>query len=53
MFYWLYKSRVSFELTESFLEEIIRFLQKPGNSIHNIHFQWKIQKNKGWVSIIY
>ncbi len=52
IFYWLYKSGVSFELTERFIEEIIRFLQKPGNSTHNIHFQWKIQKNKNLAIVI-
>lgn len=52
LFFWLYQSKVKFELTEKFLHEILRFLQKPGSSTHEIHHDWIIQKKKGKAKII-
>lgn len=50
--HWLCKSDVAFELTEKFLEEIIRFLIRPGSSTHSIHHEWVIQKKKSEAVII-
>ncbi len=48
---WIIKSDIKFELTESFLNEILRFLKQPGSAEHKIHHEWKIQKKKGIAKI--
>lgn len=47
IFHWLYKSNVKFELSEKFLQEIVRFLKQPGSANHELHKNWKIEKKKG------
>ncbi len=49
---WLIKSDIKFELTESFLNEILRFLKQPGSGIHEIHHEWKINKKKEIAKIV-
>lgn len=51
IFHWLYKSKVKFELSEKFLQEIIRFLKQPGSGKHEIHSHWLIEKKKNLVGI--
>lgn len=46
IFYWLYKSQVKFELSEKFLQEIVRFLKQPGSAKHQLHSLWFIEKKK-------
>ncbi len=46
LMHWLVQERVPFSPTQSFLDEVIRFLQQPGSKEHAIHQQWKIIKKK-------
>lgn len=52
IYYWIYKNQVKFELTEKFLEEILRFLQNNKSSTHKIHHEWQIQKIKNQAKIL-
>lgn len=49
---WLTAEKVPFVATESFLNEIIRFLQMPESKTHTIHKEWAIKKQKRSASII-
>lgn len=52
LMHWLKKEQVSFIPTESFLNEIIRFLKQPQSKTHTIHEQWQIAKKKKHADII-
>ncbi len=49
--HWLITDNVLFVPTESFLDEILRFLKQPGSKEHIIHIAWSIVKSKGSVYI--
>lgn len=48
--YWLVAAKVPFTPTESFLEEIMRFIRQPGSKTHSIG-TWKLIKSKNKLSI--
>lgn len=50
LLHWLITEKVPFTPTESFLEEIIRFLQQPGSKTHTIG-SWQLVKSKNKLSI--
>jgi tRNA(Ile)-lysidine synthase len=52
IFHWLYKSKVKFELTEKFIQEIVRFLKQPRSATHTLHQDWSIEKKKNLAKII-
>ena len=48
---WLKKAEASFPVTQSFLDEMLRFLAQPEGKTHEIHPEWKIVKkqSKAWI----
>lgn len=48
---WLCKSNVPFSISNSFLEEIIRFIKKAGSGTHHINQEWSIVRNKQNIKI--
>lgn len=53
LMHWLKKEQVPFVPTESFLNEIIRFLKQPQSKTHAIHEQWGIKKEKRSAAIYF
>jgi tRNA(Ile)-lysidine synthase len=51
LLHWLCHEQVPFTPTQSFFDEMIRFLQQTKNNCHAIHHQWSIQKIKNNVFI--
>jgi tRNA(Ile)-lysidine synthase len=49
---WLIMQKVPCVMTEQFIDEIIRFLQKPAGKIHRLHEQWGIEKKRHKAFII-
>ncbi len=49
--HWLQNENVPFSPTQSFLDEIIRFLQQPEGKNHEINKAWSIVKKKNKVHI--
>lgn len=52
IFYWLYKTNIRFNLTENFLNEIIRFLANKKSLNHKIHNEFYIEKKQLYARII-
>ena len=48
---WLCTTSISFPPTQSFLDEIIRFLRQPESKNHSIHPSWQIIKKKNFARI--
>ncbi len=48
---WLCACQVSFPVSQSFLDEIIRFFKQPESKEHEIHHQWTISKRKGMAAL--
>ncbi len=48
---WLTQSNVQFPVTQTFINEILRFLQSPQGGSHALHETWKIIKKQGIASI--
>ncbi|HRN78032.1 MAG TPA: tRNA lysidine(34) synthetase TilS [Candidatus Dependentiae bacterium] len=46
--YWFVQSRVPFDPSQKFFDEILRFLRQPGSKTHAIHQQWSLVKEKEW-----
>lgn len=46
LIYWLIKENLKFPTTQSFLDEIIKFLRQEGSKTHNITHNWSIIKKK-------
>ena len=51
LLHWLTHYKLPFPPTQSFLEEILRFLLQPGSKIHTIHPQLHIKKKNGYAQI--
>lgn len=51
LMYWLIQAQMPFNPSQSFLDEILRFLSLEGSKEHAIHEQWKLIKKKNIVSI--
>jgi len=49
--HWLCRQKVKFPVSESFLDEILKFLHQPGSKEHQIHHSWSLIKKKGIVHI--
>lgn len=49
---WLIQNNVQFRVTQSFLDEIIRFLSHSRGGTHTIHEKWLIMKKQGKVWIV-
>ncbi len=49
---WLVAHRVPFTPSQGLLDEIIRFLEKPGDGQHIFYGKWTINKNSNSASII-
>lgn len=49
---WLIHNNVPFPTTQSFLDEIIRFLSHERGGKHDIHEEWGLVKKKGMVWIV-
>ncbi len=49
--HWLIQEKAPFTPTESFLDEILEFLQQPGSKEHRLHQAWSIIKQKNNVYI--
>lgn len=49
--HWLINSQVPFTPTETFIDEIMRFLEQPEDKEHHIHHAWYIKKqhNKAFI----
>lgn len=45
--HWLIKNKAHFVPTDSFLNEILRFLETQKNGVHEIHTTWKMSVNLG------
>ena len=50
---WLVAHKVPFTPSQGLLDEIIRFLEKPGNGHHIFYDKWTIHKNGNFASIIF
>lgn len=48
---WLIRNNVPFAITQSFLDEIIRFLSHERGGKHDIHEEWGLVKKQGMVWI--
>lgn len=48
---WLIKNKVPFVPTETFLDEIMRFIKQPGSKTHAMHKEWSIRKIKNIVFV--
>lgn len=46
LLHWLCHEHVPFTPTQSFFDEVIRFLQQSNDKTHSIHHQWAIKKIK-------
>ena len=42
--HWLTLEKVSFPVTQAFLDEMLRFIQQPENGSHTLHETWRIIK---------
>lgn len=51
LLYWLCLEKVQFTLTTSFLDEILRFLEKATGGEHYLHETWSIIKKKNKIFI--
>lgn len=51
LMHWLIEHNVPFATSQSFLDEILRFLNNPGNGEHAMHKTWKLVKKKNFVHI--
>lgn len=49
--YWLSIEKMQFPVSQSFFDEIIRFLKQPGSKEHSIHPAWKLVKQKNNVFV--
>lgn len=52
LMHWLIAENVSFPTTQSFFDEIMRFLINPSGGTHTIHEQWSIIKKQKLAYII-
>ena len=52
LMHWLITHKLPFPPTQSFLDEVVRFLKQPGNKTHTIHENLHIKKEKGYAHII-
>jgi tRNA(Ile)-lysidine synthase len=48
---WLCQEKVPFSSSQSFFDEIIRFLRQPKSSAHNINTSWSLYKKSGYAYI--
>ena len=46
LMFWMIVERVTFTPTDTFLDEIIRFLHQPESKAHTLHTSWKLVKTK-------
>lgn len=51
LMFWLQKEQVPFPPTQRFLDEILRFINRPGSKEHVIHEAWQLVKKKNWIYI--
>jgi tRNA(Ile)-lysidine synthase len=51
LMHWLIQAQVPFNPSQSFLDEIIRFLSRDGSKEHTMHESWKLVKKKNSVYI--
>jgi tRNA(Ile)-lysidine synthase len=49
--HWLILERVPFTLTDSFLNEMLKFLESKEGGEHNLHALWKLVKFKNFASV--
>lgn len=50
--FWLIHEKVQFQLTEQFIDEIVRFLKITAGGTHQMHQEWSIEKKKNLAKII-
>lgn len=46
LIYWLIKEDLKFPTSQSFFDEVIKFLKQPESKTHKIHHNWSIIKKK-------
>lgn len=51
LIYWFCQEKVPFPASNGFLQEIMRFLRQPGNSMHQPHTTWRLVKKQTTVFI--
>jgi len=51
LMHWLIQENAPFNPSQSFLDEILRFLRTPHSKEHTMHAQWKLVKKKNFVHI--
>ena len=49
--HWLISHKVKFPLSQSFLDELIRFLLSTESKEHQLHQNWRIIKKRNWALI--
>jgi tRNA(Ile)-lysidine synthase len=52
LIHWFCTAQVPFQPSQALLDEIMRFLQQPGNKEHQIYKGWSIRKTNGSAFII-
>lgn len=50
--HWLIAANVKFPTTQTFFDELLRFLLSPRGGTHSVHPQWSIIKKQGNASLI-
>src|SRR3990167_2187832 len=48
---WLINSKVQFNISESFLDEILKFLKSEHGGTHQLHEKWFIEKKQNFANI--
>ncbi|MFZ5953516.1 MAG: tRNA lysidine(34) synthetase TilS [Candidatus Dependentiae bacterium] len=51
LMHWMQANNVRIPLSQSFLDEILRFLSSPHGGAHDLHHEWRIEKKSGMATI--
>lgn len=51
LMHWMQANNVRIPLSQSFLDEILKFLTTQQGGVHNIHHEWRIEKKSGMATI--
>ena len=51
LLYWFIQTKVKHTPTQQFFAELLRFIKHPGNGLHSITPEWRLQKAKGLLTL--
>lgn len=52
LLYWLIQNNVQFNISENFLDEILKFIKSEHGGTHKLHENWSIEKKQNKLKII-